>query len=174
MKTISIPIFVGLLFLFSACKQPVCPEVKSTPDGARLYDLIANSSAGYDSAFAKSLGADAYGMRKYVLAFLKKGPKRDQDSTTVAQLQKAHLENIIRMAENGKLVLAGPFLDDGEVRGIYIFNVPTIEEAQALTASDPAIQAGRLAMELHPWFGSATLPLITPLHKRTEQTSIAK
>jgi uncharacterized protein YciI len=112
-------------------------------------------------------------MKSYVMAFLKAGPNRSQDSVTVAQLQKGHLENINRMAESGKLVLAGPFMDKGEIRGIYIFNVSSIEEAQALTATDPAIQAGRLAMELHPWYGSAALPLITPLHKRLEQKNVA-
>lgn len=66
--------------------------------------------------------------------------------------------------------LIGP---NGDVRGIYIFNVTTVEEARVLTATDPAIQAGRLTMELHPWYGSAALPLITPLHKRLEQKNVA-
>jgi len=84
------------------------------------------------------------------------------------------MQNINRMANEGKLVLAGPFFDDGDVRGIYIFNVSTVEEARALTETDPAIQAGRLAMELHPWYGSAVLPLITPLHRRLEKKSVAE
>ncbi|HAD14615.1 MAG TPA: hypothetical protein DCF33_19490, partial [Saprospirales bacterium] len=113
------------------------------------------------------------GMKKYVMAFLKRGPNRSQDSTTAAQLQKGHLDNINRLAESGKLVLAGPFMDNGDVRGIYIFNVATIEEASALTATDPAIQAGRLTMELHPWYGSASLPLILPLHKKLEKQNVA-
>jgi uncharacterized protein YciI len=73
------------------------------------------------------------------------------------------------MAEAGQLVLAGPFMDAGEVRGIYIFNVTTVEEARALTETDPAVKAGRLAMELHPWYGSAALSLLTPLSKRLEK-----
>jgi hypothetical protein len=48
-------------------------------------------------------------------------------------------------------------MDGGEVRGIYIFDVQTIEEARKLTASDPAVKAGTLVMELHPWYGSAAL-----------------
>ena len=113
-------------------------------------------------------------MAKYVMAFLKKGPNRDQDSTTAANMQKAHLENINRLVEEGKLSLAGPFLDDGEVRGIYIFNVETVEEAEALTNSDPAIQAGRLVMELHPWYGSAALMKIPELHKKLESKNVAE
>lgn len=156
-----------------SCTQTPSKEAPVSPPD--LYSLIGDSTTQtFDSTLAKSLGADAYGMHQYVLAFLKKGPNRTQDSVTAANLQKAHMENIVRMAKMGKLVLAGPFMDDGDLRGIYIFNVPTVEEAQALTASDPAVQAGRLIMELHPWYGSATLPLISPLHKRVEKSSVAK
>ena len=121
----------------------------STKEANKEAVIPANKTA-YDSLLAVETGADDYGMRKYVLAYLKAGPNRDQDSTETARLQRAHLDNITRMAEEGKLVLAGPFLDDGEVRGIYIFAVETIEEAKALTTTDPAIQAGRLIMDLHP------------------------
>ncbi|NBC16551.1 MAG: hypothetical protein GVY18_04445 [Bacteroidetes bacterium] len=105
-------------------------------------------------------------MRTYVVAFLKAGPNRDQDSATAQQLQQAHLANIRRMADDGSLVLAGPFLDNGDVRGIYVFDVETVEEARALTATDPAIQAGRLEMDLHPWYGSAALRQVNQLHGR--------
>ena len=137
-----------------------------------LFQEITNAEVGFDSTLAAKLGADGYGMKVYVMAYLKRGPNRDQDAATAAALQKAHLENIGKMAEAGKLVLAGPFMDDGDVRGIYIFNVPTVEEARKLTESDPAIQAGRLVMELHPWYGSAVLPLITPLSKRVQKISV--
>jgi uncharacterized protein YciI len=162
-------LILALLFLLA------CSKTKSgaKANQANLYDVITTSQSGFDSKMATQLGSDQYGMKSYVMAFLKAGPNRSQDSVTVAQLQKGHLENINRMAESGKLVLAGPFMDKGEIRGIYIFNVSSIEEAQALTATDPAIQAGRLAMELHPWYGSAALPLITPLHKRLEQKNVA-
>jgi len=108
------------------------------------------------------------------MAFLKAGPNRDQDSTTAANLQTAHLENIGRLAEAGKLSLAGPFMDDGEMRGIYIFNVTTIEEAKKLTETDPAIQAGRLEMELHPWYGSAALMEVNNLHNRLQKKDITE
>lgn len=162
------PLLLGL----AACQQsaqPPSPQAQATD----LYTLVREGGTGYDSVFAQKLGADNYGMKRYVLAFLKRGPNRSQDSVTAANLQKAHLENIIRLAEAGKLVLAGPFMDDGETRGIYVFDVTSVEEAQKLTETDPAIQAGRLVMELHPWYGSAVLPLITPLHKHLEKKSVA-
>ena len=127
---------------------------------------VADETLGYDSLLAVETNADDYGMRRYVMALLKEGPNRDQDSTEVARLQRAHLANITRMAEEGKLVLAGPFFDDWEVKGIYIFAVESIEEAQELTRSDPSIQAGRLIMELHPWYGSAALVKTGEMHER--------
>lgn len=131
-----------------------------------------DNSELYDSLYAKHLGADDYGMKSYVMAFLKAGPNRDQDSTTRAQLQRAHLDNIMRLSNEGKLVLAGPFLDDEEIRGIYIFNVETIEDAENLTNSDPAIKAGSLVMELHPWYGSAAIMEINELHKQLAKIPI--
>jgi uncharacterized protein YciI len=122
-----------------------------------------------DTMMIKRTGADEYGMKKYVVAFLKKGPNRNQDSATAAQLQKAHLDNITSLVNMGKLVVAGPFTDDGELRGIYVFNVATIEEAKKLTETDPAVQAGRLEMELHPWYASAALMEIPLLHTKIER-----
>ncbi|MAT54454.1 MAG: hypothetical protein CMN32_08220 [Saprospirales bacterium] len=141
-----------------------------------LFLLLSFSAFGQqensqlDTALVRQTGADQYGMRQYVMAFLKAGPNRDLSKEEAAKLQMAHLENIGRMADAGKLVLAGPFMDDGELRGIYIFNVPTIEEARALTESDPAIQAGSLVMELKPWYGSAALVLVNDLHKKLQAT----
>ncbi|RNI23686.1 YciI family protein [Rufibacter latericius] len=91
-------------------------------------------------------------MKLYYMALLKKGPNRSHDSLTSMKIQDAHMAHINKMAAEGKLTLAGPFMDDGELRGIFIFNVKTMEEAKALTEADPAVKAGRLIMELHPWF----------------------
>jgi uncharacterized protein len=134
--------------------------------------VAAPAAAGYDAALAQRLGADDYGMAKYVIAFLKAGPSREADPARAGELMKAHLANIMRMADLGSLVVAGPFLDDGPLRGIYIFKVATIDEARALTATDPAIQGGHLEMELHPWYGSAALVELTAIHKRVQKKSI--
>lgn len=127
------------------------------------------AKVAYDSLLAKKLGADDYGMKHYVMALLKKGPNRTQDSTTAAKIQAGHMKNIERMAKEGKLVVAGPFEDDWDVRGIYIFNVSTVEEAQKLTATDPAIIAGRLVMELHPFYCSAALMQVNDVHNTIQK-----
>ncbi len=146
-----------LVFTLFSCEEKVKQEQSSVSQKEQVQV--------YDSLLAQKLGADERGMKKYVMALLKKGPNRDQDSVTAAQIQKGHMDNIFKMAEEGKLVVAGPFFDDWEVRGIYIFNVETVEEAQALTNTDPAIQAGRLVMELHPWYGSAAMMEVNRIHK---------
>ena len=50
-----------------------------------------------------------------------------------------------------KLVVAGPFGDDTALRGVFVFKVASIDEARALAETDPAVQAGRLVIEMHPW-----------------------
>ncbi|MDN3549517.1 YciI family protein [Mucilaginibacter aquaedulcis] len=133
----------------------------------------SNTKPVFDAALAKKLGADKYGMKKYVMAFLKAGPNRLQDSAALMQLQMAHLKNITRLANEGKLVVAGPFMDDQPIRGIFIFNVETIEEAKQLTETDPAVKAGSLVMELHPFYCSAALMEVNSIHHRIESKSVA-
>lgn len=152
-------VFAGFGLLSAGCLGTDAQEATATAQ--ETFTEVT-----YDSLLAARLGADDYGMRPYVMALLKAGPNRDQDSTMAAQLQQAHMANIARMADEGLLVLAGPFMDEGALRGIYVFNVATVEEARALTETDPAIQAGRLEMELHPWYGSAALQEMNTLSRR--------
>jgi uncharacterized protein YciI len=140
---------------------------------AKAQSKMNNQAVVYDSILAKKLGADQYGMKHYVMAFLKTGPNQITDSVKRTEMQKAHLKNIIRLANEGKLIVAGPFLDDQPVEGIFIFNVESIEEAKALTNTDPAIQSGELIMELRPWYGSAALVETAALHQKIQKKSVA-
>jgi uncharacterized protein len=63
------------------------------------------------------------------------------------------MDNIKKLAAEGKLVIAGPFGDDGDLRGIFIMDVATKEEAERLCAEDPAVKSGRLIVEIKPWYG---------------------
>lgn len=133
---------------------------------------IAQNNNSYDSALAKKLGADDYGMKKYVMAFLKTGKTVIRDTAEKRKLQIAHLKNIQRLAAEGKLIVAGPFLDVQPIEGIFIFNVESVEEAKELTSTDPAVKAGTLEMELHPWYGSAALIETVQLHMKLQKQSI--
>jgi uncharacterized protein YciI len=86
------------------------------------------------------------------LGLLLRGPNWTPEETPeVMALQERHLAYIGAMAAEGKLLLAGPFLDGGHLRGVFVFRTGSLQEAQALAAADPSVQAGRLALDIHPW-----------------------
>jgi uncharacterized protein YciI len=90
--------------------------------------------------------------KPYVFGVLVRGPKWTPEVTEeTKRIQAGHMENIKRLSDAGKLVLAGPFEGGGDRRGVFIFKVNTLAEAQALTDTDPAVIAGRLRIELHRW-----------------------
>ena len=87
------------------------------------------------------------------MVFLRKGPGWNAGETPETRaVQEAHMANIRALWRAGKLVIAGPMGDDGDLRGIFVFDVATLDEAKALAASDPAVKAGRLVAEIHPWW----------------------
>lgn len=91
-------------------------------------------------------------METAYLGFLTRASKWTPERTPATEeLQKAHLANIVRLAELKKLVVAGPFGDNTNLRGIFVFRVSTLKEAQELAATDPAVLAGRLAIDIYPW-----------------------
>ena len=114
--------------------------------------VLAQNNEKEPREFVMKEGDKTYVMKRYYMCFLKKGENRDQDEETTAKLQQAHLDNINRLAAEGKIAIAGPFGDDGELRGVFISDVETIEEAEELVKTDPAVKAGRLSYEIHPWW----------------------
>lgn len=101
---------------------------------------------------AAVLWPQEYKMTTYQVAFLKRGPKWTPKSTPETQkLQEAHMAHIGAMAKSGKLILAGPFSDGGELRGMFVFKA-SAEEAKQLAEQDPTVKAGRLVLEWHPWY----------------------
>lgn len=121
----------------------------------------------YDKAMADSLGADDYGMKMYVLVILKTGSAKIEDKKITDSLFAGHLQNIKRLASEGKLVVAGPMQKNKKsYRGIFILNVRTTEEAKVLLQTDPAVKAQLLDAELYGWYGSAALPLYLPASEK--------
>lgn len=119
----------------------------------------------FNQALADSLGADQYGMKNYIFVILKKGTGDRSDANKVNELFAGHMKNIGRLADLGKLVVAGPMGDNpNNYRGIFILNVTTLEEANVLLETDPAIKVKMLEAELYKWYGSAALPLYLKYH----------
>lgn len=127
----------------------------------------------FDEKLAKSLNADEYGMKKYVFCLLKSGSNTTASKEESKTLFEGHMANIGKLAKEGKLVVAGPFMkNDRNYRGIYIFNVETIEEAKALVATDPAIKANLLEAELTPWYATAALQETVKIHDKIARKKI--
>lgn len=154
--------FFIVLFM-AACggNQTVDPSV-TTSESTEVAELSEGSI--FDSIRATKLGADDYGMKTYIMAFLKIGPNRPKETALSDSLQAAHMANISKLADEGKLVLAGPFYGNDSLRGIYIFDTDSLELAEQWTATDPAIIYGSLKMELKKWYGSAALMEVKSIH----------
>jgi uncharacterized protein YciI len=122
----------------------------------------------YNPVLAEKLGADERGMRMFVLCILKTGPKDAQVTGDARkEIFNGHFANIQRLADERKLAVAGPFAkNDKEWRGLYIFNVATIEEAEKLVVLDPAVKAGVFVPEMTLWYGSAAMLVVNDTHKR--------
>ena len=104
--------------------------------------------------FSYTEGDTTYTMKRYVFMLLNKGETRSQDKEEAAKIQEEHLAHLNKLAEAGKLIVAGPFEGGEEHRGLLIFDVETVEEALKLESEDPAVKAGRLSMEAFFWWGA--------------------
>ena len=89
----------------------------------------------------------------YTLVLLWAGPHRDQDEDEADRLQHEHLRHMFTLRNEGKLLLNGPVLDDGDLVGIAVYAGDDHDAVQALAEADPSVQAGRLRVDVRPWFG---------------------
>ncbi len=136
--------------------------------------LEKEKKSDFDAELAKKLGADEYGMKSYVFCILKTGPKDAEikDKKKRNEIFAGHMANIERLADEGKLAVAGPFSkNDRNYRGLFILNVATVDEAQKLVETDPTVKAGVLIAELTPWYGSASLMATPEIHKKIAKKS---
>jgi len=120
---------------------------KLTSKGFELFDYIDKKTQ------------DTIIMQKYFIAFLKKGPNRSQPEEEANKLQAEHMAHLGKMYELGYADISGPFDDESDISGITIYNVPTLQMADSLANSDPMVKAGRLVIEMHPWWAAKGFPL---------------
>jgi uncharacterized protein YciI len=129
-----------------------------------LFAIGALQLCGADEKTSPAPAAEPkYEMTTYVMGLLHKGPKWTAENTAYTRgIQEGHMANIRKMANTGKLIVAGPISDNGELRGVFIFKLSSVDEARAMVDADPAVKAGRLVVELHPWFAAAGLKVNPP------------
>ena len=155
-------IIVLVLFGLISCKNDVDSQIQK-PDSIEKStkqlkeELISKGFEIFDYVDEKT--KDTTLMQQYFIAFLKSGPNRSQSEEEASKLQSAHLAHLGKMYELGYADISGPFGDDGDIRGITIYNVPTFEMADSLANADPMVKAGRLVIEMHPWWAGKGLPL---------------
>lgn len=151
---------LSIVFFLGACDQPV-ENSRGIPGPERVEAEKKNveeqmkslDAEGYQT-FTYEQGDSTYLMQQYYLVLLKEGPNRDQDSTEAANLQEEHLAHLSRMGEEGYVSLAGPLAEAGEIKGIVVYNTPSKRQADSLAKMDPAVIAGRLEVEVHPWWAA--------------------
>jgi len=154
-----------LMFLFTACKTETNgtvlveeqPTNKNKSTKLIKKELESKGFELFDYVDEKT--QDTVIMQKYFIAFLKKGPNRSQPEEEANKLQAAHMGHLGKMYELGFADISGPFDDDSDISGITIYNVPTLHMADSLANADPMVKAGRLVIEIHPWWAAKGFPL---------------
>lgn len=155
-------IIVLVLAVFISCKNEVDSQINKADRIEKSIkklkeELTSKGFQTFDYVDEKTL--DTIIMQQYFIAFLKSGPNRSQPEEEANKLQEQHMAHLGKMYDLGYADISGPFGDDGDIRGITIYNVPTMEMADSLANSDPMVKAGRLVIELHPWWAAKGLPL---------------
>ncbi|AXT18721.1 hypothetical protein D7030_06200 [Flavobacteriaceae bacterium AU392] len=156
-------ILIGLLLVCS-CRQvkeetelnEITVEQKISVK-ERLEQLKADGFETFD--YIDETTNDTIIMQQYFIAFLKSGPNRNQSEEETAKLQEAHLAHLSKMYEMGYADISGPFGDESDILGITIYNTPTLKMADSLANLDPMVKAGRLVIEMHPWWAGKGFPL---------------
>jgi uncharacterized protein YciI len=121
----------------------------------------------YDSTLARQLGADEMGMKTYILVILKTGPAQIQDKVLRDSLFAGHFSNMEKLASEKKLIAAGPFFsNEKQYRGLFLFDVRTIDEAAELVMGDPTVVNKIFETEMYQWYGSAALPMLLDIHPK--------
>lgn len=159
--------FLTLAFVATSCfVQTKGEDGKDGKKGTSATSVEVAKTSGFNQKLADSLGADQYGMKAYTIVMLTTGSVKIEDKAKMSELMKGHMTNIEKLAKEGKITVAGPFLEKNKenYRGMFIFNTKSKEEAEQWVKTDPAVAAGIFNYEIFSWYGSAALPLYLKHH----------
>jgi uncharacterized protein YciI len=140
---------LGLVVLAVACLTAGCAACRSD-----------STPAARDAALAP-----------FVLVYLKSGPASGSGTPDERRAMFAgHMANMQRLAAEERLVIAGPFAKprDKTWRGLQLFDVASVDEAQALAATDPGVIAGEFIAQCVPLRASPTLRQTLRLEREME------
>ena len=122
------------------------PTATATPAAPRDHGMVKDD---LDRQIDEQAGCG----RQYTLLLLWAGPNRTPDDPNIEALQRSHLRHLFTLRHAGQLLVNGPALDAGDLVGLGIFDDVDLEAVSALAAADPAVCAGRLCVDVRPWFG---------------------
>ena len=155
----SLAVYISMFLAFGCTERQTSdkPTEADTSIAEIKKNLEARGFKTFDYVDEKS--GDTIIMQQYFIAFLKRGPNKSRSKEEADSLQALHLAHLGKMYELGYADISGPFGDDGEIRGITIYNTPTQEMADSLAHLDPSVQMGVLSIEIHPWWAAKGFPL---------------
>ncbi|MCB0763817.1 MAG: YciI family protein [Flavobacteriales bacterium] len=132
------------------------------PTGTKAWSLLMiallvtsfSTPALAQRTFDVTIADSTYHMKQYWFVLYTSGDAAPLDSATSAATLKAHLDYQGEQGERGLITMAGPFGDNGDWRGLLIYDLESREEVEGYLRGDPFVKAGQLRYEIHPWYGA--------------------
>lgn len=149
---------ISLLLIIVACEQPV-DNIRGIPTEAAIEAERAKAEKEHRryqqerfKTFLQEKEDTVILQKQYYLALYKPGEERDQDTISLMELREQHLDHLKELEEEGFASLLGPVSDREEIQGMILFDTPTEQFADSLAKIDPLVKAGRLNVEIYPWW----------------------
>jgi uncharacterized protein YciI len=93
-------------------------------------------------------------LESFELAILRRPPDAPAyDEATLERIQREHLAYNAALRESGDIATNGPVMHqpDEALRGLAFYRTGSLDRARELAEADPAVLAGRLAVDVMTW-----------------------
>ncbi len=94
-------------------------------------------------------------LEAFELVLLRRPPDApDLPDGDLERIQDEHLAYHARLRASGHIVTNGPVVEqpDPSLRGLAFYRTGSLDQARRLADDDPAVRAGRLAVEIMTWY----------------------